>query len=76
MHGDLGWMSCLSKQRLEVIRIYYKLYNTEQHRILHKIKVRSKRKRRSWDFKVYKLLSDLSLEPLIDAGLSKKLFYD
>ena len=74
MHGDLGWMSCLSKQRLEVIRIYYKLYNIEQHRILHKIKVWSKRKQRSWDFKVYKLLSDISLEPLLDAILSKKLF--
>jgi hypothetical protein len=48
VHGDLCWMSCLSKQRLEVIRIYYKLYNIEQHRILHKIKVWSKRKQRSW----------------------------
>ena len=74
VHGDLGWMSCLSEQKLEVIRFYYKLYNIEQHRILHKIKVWSKRKRRSWDFKVHKLLSDLSLEPLLDAGLSKKLF--
>ena len=73
VHGDLGWMSCLSKQKLEVILFYYKLYNIEQHRILHKIKVWSKRTRRSWDFKVHKLLSDLSLEPLLDAGLSKQL---
>ena len=35
VHEYLGWMSCLSKQRLEVIRFYYKLYNIEQHRILY-----------------------------------------
>ena len=37
----------------------------------------SKRKRKSWDFKghVYKIISDLSLKPLLDAGLiSKTLF--
>jgi hypothetical protein len=32
VHKDLSWMSCLSKQRLEVLRFYYKLYNIE-HRI-------------------------------------------
>ena len=69
VHGDLGRMSCISKQRLEVIRFYYELRIIEQCHILHKINVWSLRKRRPSD-------SEVTFQPLLDAGVSKKLFMD
>ena len=74
VQGDLGWMSCHAKQRLEVLRYFYKLNLVEESRILSKIHQWSKRKRRSWSCNVLKLLNDLSAVNLYESGISKELF--
>ncbi|VDH94851.1 Hypothetical predicted protein [Mytilus galloprovincialis] len=49
VQGDLGWLSCHAKQRLEVLRFFYKLENSDNSRTFYKIHLWSKRKRRSWN---------------------------
>ncbi|XP_076078814.1 uncharacterized protein LOC143048830 [Mytilus galloprovincialis] len=58
VQGNLGWLSCHAKQRLEVLRFFYKLEN-----------------RRSWNFNVIKLFRNMSVEHLMQPGISKELFF-
>ena len=74
VHGELGWLSCAAKQKLEVFRYFYKLNHIDEDRIIHKINLWSKRKRRSWDYKVSRMMSDFSLDHLLSSGLCKQDF--
>ncbi|VDI24173.1 Hypothetical predicted protein [Mytilus galloprovincialis] len=75
VQGDLGWLSCHAKQRLEVLRFFYKLENSDNSRTFYKIHLWSKRKRRSWNFNVIKLFRNMSVEHLMQPGISKELFF-
>ncbi|XP_071151604.1 uncharacterized protein [Mytilus edulis] len=75
VQGDLGWLSCHAKQRLEVLRFFYKLETRTHTRTFYKIHLWSKRKRRSWNFNVIKLFRNMSVEHLMQPGISKELFF-
>ena len=66
--GDLGWSSCEVKQKVESVRLWCRLHNTPEHRIVRRVHNWSLTKGRSWEKKMLKFidthnLSDLMLAP-------------
>ena len=60
--GDMGWLSCLTKQRTEVFRFYLRLQQTSVDRLLYKVHKWSARRANSWDSKVVKLARKLQFD--------------
>ena len=64
--GDLGWLSCIAKQRLEVLRYFHRINSYDDCRIVSNVLKWSKRKRRSWSSRVLGLLSVLVLNTVLN----------
>lgn len=39
--GDMGWSSCVTKQKLEACRLFFKLKSSPEHRLTHSVFSRS-----------------------------------
>ena len=65
LRGDMGWNSCFVKAKLEVFRLWLKLRNVDDSRILKHIHNWSKLNGRSWDARVVKLANELNVSDLI-----------
>ncbi|CAG2221029.1 unnamed protein product [Mytilus edulis] len=53
VRGDMGWTTVKTKQNIEVMRLFFKLSNLEDDRIVRTIHETSKAKQRSWHSRVY-----------------------
>ena len=65
LRGDMGWNSCFVKAKLVVFRLWLKLRNVDDSRILKHIHNWSKLNGRSWDARVVKLANELNVSDLI-----------
>lgn len=66
LRGDMGWNSCYVKSKIEVFRLWIKLRNTEEERILKCIHNWSKRNGRGWEARVQKFSNGLNVSSLIN----------
>ncbi|XP_033750928.1 uncharacterized protein LOC117335116 [Pecten maximus] len=67
--GDMGWLSTLSKQRIEVFRFYCRVKSANPDKLLRKIHNWSMRRRDSWDARVVKLGKKYSIENLLESAV-------
>ena len=65
LRGDMGWNSCFVKAKIEVFRLWIKLRNVEDDRILKRIHNWSKLNGRGWEARVLKLANGLNVSDLI-----------
>jgi len=49
VRGEMGWLSCITKQKIEVVRFWRKLNMTGPSRLVSVIKLWSLKFRKSWD---------------------------
>jgi hypothetical protein len=63
--GDMGWTSCVTKQRLEVYRLWLRLTDMSENRLPHIIHTWSMEQSKSWEKKVCKLTNTLQLNDLV-----------
>ena len=63
--GDLGWNSCEVKQRVETVRLWCRLKNMPEHRIIRRIHERSLPKSRTWERKMQKFSETHNIEELM-----------
>lgn len=63
--GDLGWLSCINKQRLEAFRYLLRLNSMPKDRLISKVHSWSMQNGRSWESRVFKLARTLKLDSLI-----------
>ncbi|XP_033737495.1 uncharacterized protein LOC117325419 [Pecten maximus] len=61
----MGWLSTLSKQRIEVFRFYCRVKSANPDKLLRKIHNWSMRRRDSWDARVGKLGEKIQYRKLI-----------
>ena len=55
--GDIGWTSCLNKQRISCVRLLCKLKRTDEDRTIYKLWRWISRRRKGWNFEVDKIVS-------------------
>ena len=63
--GDLGWNSCEVKQRVETVRLWCRLKNMPEHRIIRRIHEWSLPKSRTWERKMQKFSETHNIEELM-----------
>ena len=63
--GDLGWNSCEVKQRVETVRLWCRLKNMPEHRIIRRIHELSLPKSRTWERKMQKFSETHNIEELM-----------
>ncbi|CAC5380374.1 unnamed protein product [Mytilus coruscus] len=68
----MGWKTVKTKQNIEVIRLFIKLSNLEDDRIVRTIHETSKTKQRSWHSRVLALLRKYELNYLINLSITTK----
>ncbi|XP_071136614.1 uncharacterized protein [Mytilus edulis] len=72
VRGDMGWTTVKTKQNIEVMRLFFKLSNLEDDRIVRTIHETSKAKQRSWHSRVLALLRKSELNFLINLNITTK----
>ncbi|CAG2233175.1 unnamed protein product [Mytilus edulis] len=72
VRGDMGWTTVKTKQNIEVMRLFFKLSNLEDDRIVRTIHETSKTKQRSWHSRVLALLRKSELNFLINLNITTK----
>ena len=72
VRGDMGWTTVKTKQNIEVMRLFFKLSNLEDDRIVRTIHETSKTKQRSWHSRVLVLLRKSELNFLINLNITTK----
>ena len=65
--GDMGWTSCVTKQRLEVFKLWRRVGLMHESRLPNKIHKWSLNRKRSWEHRVQKLSKALGLEQYLYA---------
>ena len=65
LRGDMGWNSCFVKAKIEVFRLWIKLRNVGDDRLLKRIHNWSKLNCRGWEASVLKLANGLNVSDLI-----------
>ena len=74
LRGDMGWNSCYVKAKTEVFRLWMKLRNTDDARVLKCIHNWSKRNGRGWEARVLKLANGLNVSEILnDTNLPVRL---
>ena len=71
--GDMGWSSCLHKQYIEVFRLYFRLLNSPDSRLLHIVHEWSKTLRFSWEKRVMHIINKFELNDYINLPRSVKV---
>ena len=66
LRGDMGWNSCYVKSKTEVFRMWIKLRNVSDDRILKTVHKCSKRNTRGWESRVLKLADNLNVTNIIN----------
>ena len=66
LRGDMGWNSCYVKSKTEVFRMWIKLRNVSDDRILKTVHKWSKRNTRGWESRVLKLADNLNVTNIIN----------
>ena len=64
--GDMGWTSCVTKQRIEACRLFFKVKASSENRTVNRVFNWSIEHGKSWDSRCRKLLLDIGLGELID----------
>jgi len=64
--GDMGWQSCVTKQRLDVFRLLRRLKGLGNTRLPHIIHCWSSRKGRSWEKDVLKVAKSVNILKYVD----------
>ena len=71
--GDMGWTSCLSKQRINTCRLMCRLLRTDENRKCNKVLKWISRRRKGWTFEVGKTISKVNARAIIeDLSISTK----
>lgn len=72
--GDLGWTSCLNKQRVSCVRLLCKLTRMDQSRTVYDIWSWISRRRKGWNTEVNKMVNLLEIRNIVsDVSLSTKV---
>ena len=58
--GDMGWLSCVSKQRISCVRLLCKLIRMEETRTASKIWRWTSRRRKGWNHDIQNEVNDLT----------------
>ena len=66
LRGHMGWNSCYVKSKTEVFRMWIKLRNVSDDRILKTVHKWSKRNTRGWESRVLKLADNLNVTNVIN----------
>ena len=64
--GDMGLSSCISKQRLEACRMYFKLENITEQRLVKKVFQWSSTHGMSWERRFRSFIDNIGLQHLLD----------
>ena len=73
VQGEMGWKSCLTKQRLEVFRFFVKVNRLPPDRFIHKLFTWSKTRKSSPAYAVFKLSKQLNLYDILISTESLKI---
>ena len=77
LRGDMGWNSCYVKSKTEVFRMWIKLRNVSDDRLLKTVHNWSKRNTRGWEARVLKLSNNLNVTNVInDQNLPMRVALD
>ena len=60
--GDMGWFSCVSKQRISCVRLLCKLIRMDETRTVPKIWPWASRRRKGWNHEVNKTVEILNIQ--------------
>ena len=64
--GDMGWADCFVNQRLETCRLFCKLTNIQNERLVKRIFIWSKSHGKCWEKRFLKFINDIELSHLFD----------
>lgn len=64
--GDMGWSSCAIKQKIEACRLYFKLENVTDQRLLKKVFHWSSSHGKSWERRFRSFIDNIGLQHLLN----------
>ena len=64
--GDMGWSSCVIKQKIEACRLYFKLENVTDQRLLKKVFHWSSSHGKSWERRFRSFIDNIGLQHLLN----------
>ena len=71
--GDMGWTSCMTKQRIASVRLYSRILRIQEGRIQRKIFQWADRRRKGWNAKVRNIINSVNgLDLVTNLQLSQK----
>lgn len=71
-HGDLGWCTALTKQRLTVLRLFFHIQGVNDNKLIKNIQMRSCTIKQSWEYRVKNIIEKCNFSTIVESNYTSK----